>query len=153
MLVSGYSTRDHLILDLDNTTKTKALKLLEQIIQAFPQVGCCLVLRSSSHNTTWLDYTVDSRPRLCRWLAGYHGVFDSFIGYDECCRIDEILAGLGILNKDYMTIRKWRGDQTLRVSRKNLQTPQPRMVGWIHAPNCSGDHGGTALYWHCLNAF
>lgn len=45
----------------------------------------------------------------------FHLVFDNAIGYNLSCRICKVLAGIGILERDYVKIREFRGDMTLRV--------------------------------------
>ncbi len=114
--VLGYTTRRHLILDLDNTTIDGALWVAHKIMFEWPKVGDCAILRSSvKPDQIRLIHNKWGRPLLYHDRNNYHLVFDNGIGYNSCVRICEVLAGLGILNPDYVKIRQFRGDMTLRV--------------------------------------
>ncbi len=114
--VLGYTTRRHLILDLDNTTIDGARWVTKKIMLEWPKVGDCLILRSSDKpDRIRLVHNKWGRPLLYHDRSNFHLVFDNGIGYNLSCRICGVLAGLGILNPDYLKIRKFRGDMTLRV--------------------------------------
>lgn len=126
-LILGYTTRQHLLLDIDNTTLSKVVWLLLWLQTAYKTLGnCLLVLSYTGTGEQRIRYTRRGRPLQVRNRDNYHLVFDASIGYNSCCRIISILAGLGILNRDYLYIRSFRGDMTLRVSPKvNLNEIQP----------------------------
>jgi len=73
--------------------------------------------------------------KLRRTCSSYHLIFSSPIGYDKCMAIIECLAALDVLNEDYVNIRRFRGDMTLRVtcrveSRRVVMQPRPVMLLW-----------------------
>ena len=114
--VLGYTTRRHLILDLDNTTLFLARWVVRKIMTEWPKVGDCIILKSSEKpDQIRLIHNKWGRPLLYHDRINYHLVFDNGIGYNSCVRICRVLAGLGILNPDYVKIRQFRGDMTLRV--------------------------------------
>ena len=121
MLIMGYTTREHLLLDLDETTFLKAVSLAEQIQQSWPCVGDCLILQSSiPSKKSYLKYDENGRPWE-KWVyQNYHLVFNNYIGYDKSVAIIDTLVGLDALQPEYKEIRLFRGDMTLRVSPKWL---------------------------------
>lgn len=131
-IVMGYTTRKHLLLDLDNTVLSKVVLLVSLIQEYKKKVGDCLIVLSSmgSHRQR-IRYSRLGRPLVVRELNNYHLVFDATIGYNSCCHIISTLAGLYILNRDYLKIRTFRGDMTLRVSpciQLNRSKPVPQPV-------------------------
>ena len=135
-LIVGYTTRQHLLLDLDDTSFNKARRLALMIMREWPEVGDCLIMSSSrKHLNVGLKYSWNNHPWMSRESSNFHLVFNNRIGYNKCCTICETLAELGALNKDYAKIRTFRGDMTLRVSPQNLSTgavkPQPFTIGFI----------------------
>ena len=134
-LIIGYTTRRHLLLDLDNCSRDKACRLAVKIMDAWPEVGECLVVLSSpAPLTVELRYSWNNWPWIKTTRSNYHLVFDNQVGYNKCCRICECLAGLGVLNRDYVKLREFRGDMTLRVSSAPLSTglkPRPQPVIWL----------------------
>ncbi|MCJ7621742.1 MAG: hypothetical protein MUP64_16180 [Anaerolineae bacterium] len=131
--IIGYTTRTHLLLDLDDTSIEKARRLADLIIHQWPELGDCLILQSSLKPlNVGLKYSWNNHPWMSRESPNYHLVFNNRVGYNKCCKICEVLAWLGVLNKDYTKIRTFRGDMTLRVSHQNLSTgavkPPPEPV-------------------------
>lgn len=117
--ILGYTTRYHLLLDLDDTTYNKAARVVDLIFNTWPEVGDCLILISSKgSDDIRIKYDNFQRPYLKRDRLNLHLVFDNLIGYNKACKIISVLAGLHILNKGYDDIRRFRGDLTLRVSPK-----------------------------------
>ena len=147
----GYTTRRHLLLDLDKTTLTKAAALVRLIIRDYPEVGDCLILRSSEGDGR-ISTKHDNYQRPYHKLDGdsFHLVFSGDIGYNKCCRIIEALAGCYILNKDYVKLREFRGDMTLRISPQHLSTgkikPAPVCVAGVLNKKYRGDGEGIADY-------
>jgi hypothetical protein len=85
----------------------------------YPDLGTCLL--------------VDSSPNLV--LKHYHAVFDNHVGWNRCAHVTETLASLGCLNRDYMKIRKFREDLTLRISsidRRVLGSEAPCPIGLVY---------------------
>lgn len=117
--VLGYTTRKHLLLDLDNTTLDGAFWVAAKIMSEWSKVGDCLILRTSDKlDQVRLVYNKWGRPLVIHDRSNFHLVFDNAIGYNLSTRICHVLADLGILNEDYVRIRDFRGDMTLRVSPK-----------------------------------
>lgn len=130
--IVGYTTRRHLILDLDSVTLYKARSIARKIMWEWPKVGdCLLILSSEGTHRLGVRYTRMGRPLVIYARDNYHLVFDNGIGYNLSCRICETLAHLGILNRDYVKIREFRGDMTLRVGPAVLlerYKPVPRVI-------------------------
>ena len=46
-LIIGYTTREHLILDLDNTSLIKVIDLACKLMYDYPEIGKCQIMQSS----------------------------------------------------------------------------------------------------------
>lgn len=115
--ILGYTTRRHLLLDLDSVTQTKAEMLIKTIFQEYKTVGNALIVCSTlKERQTTITYRPLQHPELRQTASSYHIIFDNNIGYNTCCKIISALAALQVLNKDYEKIREFRGDMTLRIS-------------------------------------
>ena len=122
-LILGYTTRRHLLLDLDDTTLIKATRLIDMIFKEWPEVGDVLVLISSKGNDRIdLIYDKFNWPFFKRFRYNYHLVFDNLIGYNKACKICETLAEISLIDKGYSRIRKFRGDLTLRLTPKIMRS-------------------------------
>lgn len=116
-LILGYTARDHLLLDLDKTTQSKAHQLAKLIMREWPVVGDCLLVRSSyTQSTTTPRMIRRGFPTITKKTASYHLVFDNLIGYNKFVHICETLAAFSILERSFLRMRYFRGDMTLRVS-------------------------------------
>lgn len=136
--IVGYTTRRHLLVDLDNCTLTKAKGIARLVMERWNKVGDCLILRSSegSHRITMIA-TAEPGHVIEYNRDNYMLVFDGQIGYNLCCKILETLAGLDVLNEAFMEIRLFRGDLTLRVSPKEYgdrYVPIPEPVSFVVNP-------------------
>lgn len=153
----GYTTRRHLCLDLDNTTFTKVCGLVKMIMRDYPQVGNCLIVKSSNGNLRQkVCYMPRKLPYLKTWRENYHAVFSGIIPYEESCRIYEALAYLGVVNEQYVRIREMRNDMTLRVSKTENVTytkPCPVPLTFIINPVDSSEEDGILLYLQLLSCF
>jgi hypothetical protein len=119
-LILGYSSQNQLLLDLDNCSVKKAIWLARMIQQEWPEVGDCLVVHCGADS--------------------HHLVFSNRLSWSKISKILSVLCGLGILEKDYMKIRRFRKDLTLRVSPKqeeNKFKPTPLPVAYLHGNNKS----------------
>lgn len=148
--VIGYTTRRHLLLDLDNTTLTKVEIIARAIMRQWPKVGDCLIMESSAKPLKLLViYKPLHHPEHKIVANNYHLIFDNQIGYNLCCKIINTLAGLGILNKDYEKIREFRGDMTLRISPVTLsdgEKPAPIPRTYLKNSACARRDGRILLY-------
>lgn len=152
LLIVGYTTRDHLLLDLDETSKFKASRLAQLIIESYPDVGNCLILESSTPSKqSYLKYDDKGVP-LEYWVKqNYHLVFDAYVGYSRCVHIIETLAELNVLQSEYLEIRQFRGDMTLRVSPKWLHhrvIEAPKTCAFVYAKTDTPFYGGIKAYQH-----
>jgi hypothetical protein len=150
MPVLGYTTRRHLILDLDNTTAGYVRVMARRIMAEWPKVGDCLIL-CSSEKPDWvrLVYNKWGRPLIIHDRHNFHLIFDNGIGYTLSCRICRVLAELGILNEDYVKIREFRGDMTTRVGPTLLYDevkPPPRVVERVYNNYTTRRDGYIELY-------
>lgn len=141
-LILGYTTRRHLILDLDNTGLEYAARIVEMIMREWPEVGDCLLLMSTDAvDRVRLAYNKWGRPLVIHDRPNYHLVFDNLIGYNKATRICRTLAALNVVEPDYDKIREFRGDMTLRVSESIMMEqvkPVPKEALYTH--NSGSDH-------------
>lgn len=144
-LIIGYTTRSHLLLDLDSTTEIQAEIIIRLIMQSYPKIGDCLLIESSTPQTIMHKRKQNNQSVLGEHKRNnYHLVFDNRIGYNLCCKIITHLAHIDILNKDYAKIRQFRGDLTLRVSPSVMSTyikPIPKPIKLI-PNNYTNKHDG-----------
>ena len=137
LMLMGYSTNKHLLLDLDNTTENKALQMGKLIQKEFKDLGGFWVLESSvsKNDSVKLGYFYKQRkPFEYRKLNNYHLVYTNKVKWSRIMKIVKILAELGVLNKDFIQIRNFRGDLTLRVNEKigHKETkPKPKPLNFI----------------------
>jgi len=141
-LIVGYTTRRHLLLDLDNTSLTKVCGVARAIMHSWPEVGSCLVVLSSERDLEIeCKYSWDNKPWIRVKRDNYHLVFNNDIGYNKIATICETLGVLNVLEGSFIKMRKFRGDLTLRVSPSILTTgvkPAPHPV--VGLRNYEADH-------------
>jgi hypothetical protein len=134
MLIIGYTTRSHLLLDLDETSYYDAVRLARLLMRNYPDLGCCLVVESSTPSArSYLKYDAQGVPHEKLTYQNYHLVFDAPVGYERCVHIIDTLVDLDVLAPEFKEIRGFRGDMTLRVSEKILHhrvipAPKPRKL-------------------------
>lgn len=149
-LIIGYTTQQHLLLDLDKTTLNQAIYITKLIQQVYPDVGNALILESSPppKHTRTLYQHYGSYIKI-QYKPNHHVVFDGLIGYDKCCKIIFTLVDLNILPEEYRDIRSWAGNMTLRVSPKpftDRTVPAPTYAISILAQRAYANHGGIDRY-------
>lgn len=112
----GYSTYWHLLVDLDLTTPVKVDYVVEALNKYY-DMTCVLVCVSSvcSVPPLYIAETNVVMPALGKRL-NVHLIYDKVVDYDRITEICETLAWLNVANPQYVWIRQWRGDVTLRVS-------------------------------------
>lgn len=150
LLILGYTTRDHLLLDLDETSFCRVVSLANQIMESYPDVGHCLIVESSTPSkTSYLKYDDNGIPHE-RWVyQNYHVVFDAPIGYERCVAIIDTLVGLDVLPPEFKEVRMFRGDMTLRVSAKWLHhrvIPPPNVVYAMRNPRANKSYDNIGRY-------
>lgn len=137
-LIIGYTTKEHLLLDLDETSLFDVVALSKMLIHDFYEVGDILILSSSTPSKK--NYTKFDSKGIPQWrhtYRNYHIVTDNVIGFKRCLEIIDILVDLDILQPEYRQIRQFRGDMTLRVSNKPLvhrNVEPPKIEVFIHNP-------------------
>lgn len=123
-IVAGYSTRTHLLLDVDNTQMPKVLLLTQYLQREYPHVGNALLVLSSLHTPQQTLYYMPQTAPIPLQIANcYHVVFDNTIGYNSCDYILRVLTGLDVFKKMADKLRGLRCCMTLRIS------PKIKMVG------------------------
>lgn len=136
-LVCGYTTQEHLLMDLDNSSAWKAEKIAKMIMQEWHDVGDCLIVESSPKH--------------------HHLIFDSKMVWRTIHDMIMTLQGVGIVEDNFGWIRELRHDLTLRISPKPYVchvTPQPQIVTWITNPHWTNNREGMIKkYINCLAAF
>lgn len=155
--VVGYTTRNHLLLDLDDTSYFKVERLVDMLMRSYPAIGNALILRSSSPREKveervhpLLGYSVKHKRH------NYHVVFNNFVDYEYSCGIIETLAELDVINKDYVKIRFMRQDMTLRTShtvKVEETTPAPHMMKFVINPYSIKQDNGIYLYMQLYKCF
>jgi len=154
-MVWGYSTSRHLLLDLDNTTLSKAKKLVVLLRKEYPEIGSALICESSPPKSSevFLQHCTGLHKSLQqRELGSYHVIFSGKLSWSRIMKIVKTLAELQILNKDYIRIRNFRGDLTLRVSEKVTSSgvkPRPKPVAFV-GTRCGDGNGFIDDYLLCL---
>lgn len=152
-VVVGYSTNRHLLVDIDRSDLRRADWLAKHIQQTFP-TGDCLLMQSHEHDDTHTYLSglvpVHLRP------GNYHLVYDAWLPWEKIMEICEYLEALGLVEKDYAEVRRWRGDLTLRISYRYDEgvdiIPVPKPVRYYRADyHYTGF--GIYLYLKTLYAF
>jgi hypothetical protein len=139
-LIIGYTTREHLLLDLDETDIYKVARLAKQLIREYSEIGDILILGSSTPSK--LNYTKFDKKGIPQWRFTYqnfHLVADNIISYDRSLEIIDCLVELDVLQPEYREIRLFRGDMTLRTSCKplvNRTVPPPEPLYLINNHVC-----------------
>ena len=149
-IVTGYATRTHLLIDLDNTTLSKAQRLARMLMRSYPKIGDCLIVLSSQqqHIEIW-SYTQRVRPTITRVLDNYHLIFDGLIGYNSCDQILKELVGVGVIALIADKLRGLRSCMTLRVSPKIQMIgikPSPKPIHIIFNSYKKSRSGGIKAY-------
>jgi hypothetical protein len=124
-IVVGYTTQEHLLVDLDSCSWIEVQGLARIIMRNYPYAGDCLIVESSENR--------------------YHLVFDDFMPWNTIVSVVEVMAFLGIVEAKYANVRTFRRDITLRVSEKigeqrTHPVPKPKLIlQTVH--NCDGFNG------------
>lgn len=130
------------------------------ITENYPELGDALIMRSSfSMYDTYLK--INEKWILHERYSGnnYHVIFDNNVKYDQSCNIIDTLVHLDVLSEEYLHIRKFRGDMTLRVSPIQLSTrlkPAPTPVIGIYSELTKHHDGMIRQYlqfWEAANSF
>jgi len=152
-LIVGYTTRRHLILDFDKThSLTITVNIIKMVQKDFQFLGDCLICESS-------------------W-DGYHCIFDNIISWSKIMMVCKVLHGLGILNRNFIKVRTFREDLTLRISsidrgQEKSEAPKPLCLipsrySYLHNLKPLTDKTysdimmylkGIYEYYSCLSAF
>jgi len=109
-IVTAYTTTRHLLVDLDKVSAFQSRGLARMLIEQYPGLGDCLVVRCG-------DYS-------------HHLVFDNILPFEYLNRVILLLWDLRIVNDEVLYFREQRGDFSLRVSQKLTENtdktcPQP----------------------------
>jgi len=151
--IIGYTTKEHLILDLDKTHSLTATEGLVHMIQKeYAGIGDCLICQSS--------------------YDGYHCIFDNKLSWQRIMHISRTLTGLNIVNRNFTKVRSFREDLTLRISSidrgmEKSEAPKPMKILLQDEPeiNAISDYqtlysekadvsfSGIFEYLTCLSAF
>lgn len=147
-LIVGYTTKDHLLLDLDETSLFDVSKLAILLIREYPEIGNVLILSSSTPSKpNYTKFDAKGIPQFRFTYQNFHIVTDNKIGYDRCLEIIDDLVELDVLQAEYRKIRLFRGDMTLRTSAKPLvhRTVPPPKVEQLIINRLCGIHDGKII--------
>ena len=131
-VIVGYTTSQHLCLDLDDVSLSKVIGLTCELMYNYPELGKCQIMQSSEAKGS--AYVKINRHGIPRWhfpKPSYHLVFDNVIGERRCWEIMNTLICLGIQPPQVRQIKARRRDMTLRVSPSVYSTqikPAPKPV-------------------------
>jgi hypothetical protein len=110
------------------------------IQKEYPFLGDCLISESS-------------------W-DGFHCIFDSKVTWAQIMRVCRALTHIGIVNRNYIAVRTFREDLTVRVSsidRGLEKSEAPKPIALVFAKNGSYGYNdrfsGIANYLDVLSAF
>ena len=139
-MIIGYTTREHLLLDLDETSLYKVVRLTKLLISSYPEIGDVLILGSSTPSKkNYTKFDKKGIPQYRFTYQNFHLVGDNIVSYDRCLKIIDCLVELDVLQPEYRKIRQFRGDMTLRTSHKPLVhrvVPPPRPVEIVNNHIC-----------------
>jgi hypothetical protein len=148
--IIGFSTQDYFLLDLDNTSYEKVYRLSKMLIKEYDLVSALICKSSNNQEINYIDNCLRHETE-----GSYHVIFSKKIGYERICQIVETLTMFGVLEKDYLQIREWRGDITLRVSPDNSleYRPIPRPIKFINRWRNKNtyEEDGISQYLNCWN--
>jgi hypothetical protein len=148
--ILGHTTRSYLLLDLDGTTLHNVLGLIREIMATWRNVGDALIMYSSKCTGDAVAVWHPNSNRFSRHgRQNFHVIFSNAIGYARAVKIILTLFEFGVLNEDYVDIRTFRGDMTLRVSSKVLQErtmPKPRPVAYVENRSIARTGRGITAY-------
>jgi len=149
-MIIGFSTDRYLLVDLDNITEVKAEGLAMLMIKNYGLIDCLVMKSSGTKRVKELSFNNG------QWIprhdedGSYHLIFGDRLWYQYICYILDQLNGLGVVSEDYVRIRDWRGDLTLRVSADNsadAYRPPPEPVIYITRKHTPAEHGeGVEAY-------
>lgn len=135
-LVVGYTTQDHLLVDLDRCSYSRAKSIAITIMTEWTELGSVLLVRSSPLH--------------------YHLIFDKRVAWERLVHIIEVLADIGYVQKNYAQVRTFRRDLTLRISEKkgvDRLRPVPEPICIIHHSYTDVPSHGIRAYCHYLQIF
>jgi len=145
------------MIDVDVTTPYKALGLAKLLMEHYPEVGNCLIMRTHEDR-----HVLDQVPRyhtfrgLVFWRSNFHLIFGGMIGRDNVFAILDMLAGLDVLDQTFIDIRRDRGDMTLRINAMRfLDRARPAPEFYQFLLNVRYPFGGDGIerYLHYLRQF
>jgi len=146
----GYTTSEHLLLDLDDTSLYKVTRLIQILQQSYPELGNALIMHSSTRKAqSTLRINRHGIPKEVLRRESYHVVFNNRVTYARCCEVTNTLVDLNILEPEYRVVRAKRGDMTIRVSPMLLSKgikPEPKPYRTILSPYSGRQHGMIKQY-------
>lgn len=132
----GYTTRDHLCLDLDNTSYYDVTRLVKLIMHSYPETGDAIILLSSKGKyAAKMNYRPTGEKVFLVKRNCYHAIFNNIIPYERSCQIIETLAELDAIPRDMVRIRTMRNDMTTRVSKTvncYFTKSKPDLLCYVH---------------------
>jgi len=137
-LIIGYTTSQHLCIDLDDTSLYKVTKLVQLMQHDYPELGNALIMHSSTRNVEhFVRINRHGIPIHTFKRESFHVIFNNKIGSTRCWEIIGTLIDLGIEPPQVRQIRARRRDMTLRVSPMVLNTGIKRApVPYRTVPSC-----------------
>ena len=159
-LIVGYTAREHLLLDLDDTSLPKIVALTVMLLENYPELGHCQIMQSSREKgASFTRINKKGIPRLHLPKPSYHLIFDNDVGYKRCWEIVQTLIDLGLQPRAVRQIRARRRDMTLRVSPSVYSTgikpaPEPIMqILDIYSNRSDGRIKDYNRFYHKVNDF
>lgn len=121
-IVSGFSSRRLLLLDLDHTTEYKVRKLADMILAWWPDLlGYVVMLSSEGRQVTEVHYRHFDGTRQEPYVSignrgNFHVIFDGYVPFEKVRARMHVLAELDVVQRRVFTdIATFRNSLTLRI--------------------------------------
>jgi hypothetical protein len=124
-IVSGFSSRRLMLLDLDHTTEYKVRRLADMILGWWPDLlGYVIMLSSEGRQITEVHYRHFDGTRQEPYVSignrsNYHVIYDGYIPFEKVRERMNVLAELDVIQRRIFTdIATFRNSLTLRIGNK-----------------------------------
>jgi hypothetical protein len=154
-MIFGYTTRRHLLLDLDNKSLKQAIFITKSVTNTY-DLGDALILISSQKEEDFGIRYIQNEVQLYHIRPySFHVVFDKYKDWQYLQKVISTLAELGVVEESFNEVRTWRGDLTLRISPKLPKVPfSPVPVYYVYSSDNyhgRGNYGIMDYYMTLIN--
>jgi len=121
--VVGYSTRRHILVDIDNANVITLYRLPAIISRLLGYSNYIVCLSSVKKIPISYSPRLNAMTQAEQIRLNFHIVFEKSMLYDLATNFYHLLQELGIVHENYVEMRLKRGDATLRISPKGVIPP------------------------------